>query len=202
MPVQTQYCLRCEPFMLSSGRLSVVDMETSSPTGPAMAQVTSPGAQVLSPRYSPTARVRAVPAAASRIASPSPDNWRGITEGSVVCSSPGSVVGWVWLRLKLKRSEEGDVKMATSDVLVALARSHFHFVMSELQSHLKAVRNIPDAPHLEQKGPQLRPAVHPFCGNDAAHPVHHAELGEEWPDPARPLQCSGTTVKRSQYILW
>ncbi|XP_074948688.1 maestro heat-like repeat-containing protein family member 2A [Phalacrocorax aristotelis] len=34
--------------------------------------------------------------------------------------------------------------MATSNVLVALARSHFHFVMSELQSHLKAVRNIPD----------------------------------------------------------
>ncbi|KAM9584775.1 uncharacterized protein ACIBXB_008173 [Morphnus guianensis] len=38
----------------------------------------------------------------------------------------------------------GDVKMAASDVLVALARSHFHFVMSELQSHLKAMRKVPD----------------------------------------------------------
>ncbi|XP_069634055.1 maestro heat-like repeat-containing protein family member 2B isoform X1 [Haliaeetus albicilla] len=34
--------------------------------------------------------------------------------------------------------------MAASDVLVALARSHFHFVMSELQSHLKAMRKVPD----------------------------------------------------------
>ncbi|KAM6106983.1 LOW QUALITY PROTEIN: maestro heat-like repeat-containing protein family member 2B [Phoenicopterus ruber ruber] len=38
----------------------------------------------------------------------------------------------------------GDVKMAASDVLVALARSHFHFVMSELQSHLKAMGKVPD----------------------------------------------------------
>ncbi|NWS60659.1 MRO2B protein, partial [Chunga burmeisteri] len=36
------------------------------------------------------------------------------------------------------------VKMAASDVLVALARSHFHFVMSELQSHLKATGKVPD----------------------------------------------------------
>ncbi|KAM6106976.1 maestro heat-like repeat-containing protein family member 2B [Phoenicopterus ruber ruber] len=34
--------------------------------------------------------------------------------------------------------------MAASDVLVALARSHFHFVMSELQSHLKAMGKVPD----------------------------------------------------------
>ncbi|XP_040977778.1 maestro heat-like repeat-containing protein family member 2B [Aquila chrysaetos chrysaetos] len=38
----------------------------------------------------------------------------------------------------------GDVKMAASDVLVALARSHFRFVMSELQSQLKAMRKVPD----------------------------------------------------------
>ena len=31
-----------------------------------------------------------------------------------------------------------DVRTAASDVLVALASSHFHFVMSELQGHLKA----------------------------------------------------------------
>ena len=37
-----------------------------------------------------------------------------------------------------------DVKTAASDVLVALARSHFHFVMSELQSHLKAMGKVPD----------------------------------------------------------
>ncbi|KFR01342.1 Maestro heat-like repeat-containing protein family member 2A, partial [Nipponia nippon] len=36
------------------------------------------------------------------------------------------------------------VKTAASDVLVALARSHFHFVMSELQSHLKAMGKVPD----------------------------------------------------------
>ncbi|KAM9264313.1 maestro heat-like repeat-containing protein family member 2B [Morus bassanus] len=34
--------------------------------------------------------------------------------------------------------------MAASDVLVALARSHFHFVMPELQSHLKAMGKVPD----------------------------------------------------------
>ncbi|NXC18924.1 MRO2B protein, partial [Corythaeola cristata] len=32
-----------------------------------------------------------------------------------------------------------DVKTAAGDVLVALAGSHFHFVMSELQGHLKAL---------------------------------------------------------------
>ncbi|KAM6044703.1 maestro heat-like repeat-containing protein family member 2B [Theristicus caerulescens] len=37
-----------------------------------------------------------------------------------------------------------NVKTAASDVLVALARSHFHFVMSEIQSHLKAVGKVPD----------------------------------------------------------
>ncbi|NXF55716.1 MRO2A protein, partial [Oceanites oceanicus] len=36
------------------------------------------------------------------------------------------------------------VKTAASDVLVTLARSHFHFVMSELQSHLKAMGKVPD----------------------------------------------------------
>ncbi|KFV12243.1 hypothetical protein N340_06680, partial [Tauraco erythrolophus] len=33
-----------------------------------------------------------------------------------------------------------DVKTAAGDVLVALASSHFHFVMSDLQGHLKALR--------------------------------------------------------------
>ncbi|XP_026719765.1 maestro heat-like repeat-containing protein family member 2B [Athene cunicularia] len=37
-----------------------------------------------------------------------------------------------------------EVKMAASDVLVALARSHFHFVMAELQSHLKSTGKAPD----------------------------------------------------------
>ena len=37
-----------------------------------------------------------------------------------------------------------DTKMAASDFLVALARSHFHVVMSELQSHLKAMVKDPD----------------------------------------------------------
>lgn len=32
-----------------------------------------------------------------------------------------------------------DVRTAASDILVALAGSHFHFVMSELQGHLKAM---------------------------------------------------------------
>lgn len=33
-----------------------------------------------------------------------------------------------------------DVTAAAGDVLVALARSHFEFVMSELQGHLKTMR--------------------------------------------------------------
>ncbi|XP_075287185.1 maestro heat-like repeat-containing protein family member 2B [Opisthocomus hoazin] len=37
-----------------------------------------------------------------------------------------------------------DMKTAASDVLVALARSHFHFVMSELQRHLKAMGKVPE----------------------------------------------------------
>ncbi|XP_064904611.1 maestro heat-like repeat-containing protein family member 2A [Columba livia] len=37
-----------------------------------------------------------------------------------------------------------DVKMAASDFLVALARTHFYFVMAELQSHLKVVGKVPD----------------------------------------------------------
>ncbi|KAK4817745.1 hypothetical protein QYF61_026968 [Mycteria americana] len=37
-----------------------------------------------------------------------------------------------------------DVKTAASDVLVALACSHFHVVMSELQSHLKVMGKVPD----------------------------------------------------------
>ncbi|KFQ58600.1 Maestro heat-like repeat-containing protein family member 2A, partial [Pelecanus crispus] len=43
------------------------------------------------------------------------------------------------------RAAEGvtdDVRTAASDVLVALASSHFHFVMSELQQHLKALGGI------------------------------------------------------------
>lgn len=31
------------------------------------------------------------------------------------------------------------MRTAASDILVALAGSHFHFVMSELQGHLKAM---------------------------------------------------------------
>ncbi|XP_064895572.1 maestro heat-like repeat-containing protein family member 2A [Columba livia] len=34
--------------------------------------------------------------------------------------------------------------MAASDFLVALARTHFYFVMAELQSHLKVVGKVPD----------------------------------------------------------
>ncbi|NXW09869.1 MRO2B protein, partial [Fregetta grallaria] len=36
------------------------------------------------------------------------------------------------------------VKMAASNVLLALARSHFYFVMSELQSHLKVMGKLPN----------------------------------------------------------
>ncbi|NWX09484.1 MRO2A protein, partial [Caloenas nicobarica] len=38
----------------------------------------------------------------------------------------------------------GDMEAAASDVLVALARCHFHFVMSELQSQLKAMGKVPE----------------------------------------------------------
>ncbi|NXS69685.1 MRO2B protein, partial [Pandion haliaetus] len=48
------------------------------------------------------------------------------------------------------------VKMAASDVLVALARSHFHFVMSELQSHLKTMRKVPDETVLLTLGKMAR----------------------------------------------
>ncbi|XP_075583531.1 maestro heat-like repeat-containing protein family member 2B [Pelecanus crispus] len=50
----------------------------------------------------------------------------------------------------------GDVKTAASDVLVALARSHFHFVMSELQSHLKAMGKVPDETVLLTLGKMAR----------------------------------------------
>ncbi|NXJ78509.1 MRO2A protein, partial [Trogon melanurus] len=46
--------------------------------------------------------------------------------------------------LRAAQGVTDDVRMAASDVLVALARSHFHFVMPELQSHLKAMRKDPD----------------------------------------------------------
>ncbi|KAM6292594.1 maestro heat-like repeat-containing protein family member 2B [Porphyrio hochstetteri] len=41
-----------------------------------------------------------------------------------------------------------ETKSAASDVLMALARSHFHFVMSELQSHLKVMAKAPAEPVL------------------------------------------------------
>ncbi|NWZ60116.1 MRO2A protein, partial [Haliaeetus albicilla] len=37
-----------------------------------------------------------------------------------------------------------NVRTAASDILVALAGSHFHFVMSELQGHLKAMGGTPE----------------------------------------------------------
>ena len=46
--------------------------------------------------------------------------------------------------MTLLQAVTDDVKTAASDILVALARSHFHFVMSELQSHLKAMGKVPD----------------------------------------------------------
>ncbi|KAM6234891.1 maestro heat-like repeat-containing protein family member 2B [Spheniscus humboldti] len=49
-----------------------------------------------------------------------------------------------------------DVKTAASDVLVALARSHFHFVMSELQSHLKVMGKVPDETVLLTLGKMAR----------------------------------------------
>ncbi|KAF1411545.1 Maestro heat-like repeat-containing protein family member 2B, partial [Spheniscus magellanicus] len=48
------------------------------------------------------------------------------------------------------------VKTAASDVLVALARSHFHFVMSELQSHLKVMGKVPDETVLLTLGKMAR----------------------------------------------
>ncbi|XP_072703741.1 maestro heat-like repeat-containing protein family member 2B [Ciconia boyciana] len=61
----------------------------------------------------------------------------------------------------------GDVKTAASDVLVALARSHFHFVMSELQSHLKAMGKVPAEIVLLTLGKMARsyaPQCIPFVG--------------------------------------
>lgn len=50
----------------------------------------------------------------------------------------------------------GDVKAAASDVLVALTRCHFHFVMSELQSQLKAVGKVPEESVLLTLGKMAR----------------------------------------------
>ncbi|OPJ70753.1 hypothetical protein AV530_007016 [Patagioenas fasciata monilis] len=46
--------------------------------------------------------------------------------------------------LRAAQGVMGDVKMAASDFLVALACTHFYFVMTELQSHLKVVGKAPD----------------------------------------------------------
>ncbi|KAF1619015.1 Maestro heat-like repeat-containing protein family member 2B, partial [Eudyptes chrysolophus] len=71
---------------------------------------------------------------------------------SVLQGDDGCLTGGVVNRLIAEvssdmRAAQGvtdDVKTAASDVLVALARSHFHFVMSELQSHLKVMGKVPD----------------------------------------------------------
>ncbi|KAF1599050.1 Maestro heat-like repeat-containing protein family member 2B, partial [Eudyptes chrysolophus] len=71
---------------------------------------------------------------------------------SVLQGDDGCLTGGVVNRLIAEVSRDmqaaqgvtDDVKTAASDVLVALARSHFHFVMSELQSHLKVMGKVPD----------------------------------------------------------
>ncbi|KFV67627.1 Maestro heat-like repeat-containing protein family member 2B, partial [Dryobates pubescens] len=45
-----------------------------------------------------------------------------------------------------------EVKVAAGDMLLALARSHFHFVMAELQSQLKALGKEPKEPVLLSLG--------------------------------------------------
>ncbi|XP_040977779.1 uncharacterized protein LOC121233113 [Aquila chrysaetos chrysaetos] len=74
----------------------------------------------------------------------------------------------------------GDVKMAASDVLVALARSHFHFVMSELQSQLKAMRKVPDEIVLLTLGKMARRYALrciPFAGMTLLAPARRADPG-------------------------
>lgn len=46
--------------------------------GPCRGPVHQPWARVLSPRDSPTTSIRAIPAAAPRVASASPDSWRSV----------------------------------------------------------------------------------------------------------------------------
>ncbi|XP_065486175.1 maestro heat-like repeat-containing protein family member 2B isoform X1 [Caloenas nicobarica] len=60
-----------------------------------------------------------------------------------------------------------DVRMAASDFLVALARSHFYFVMAELQSHLKVAGKVPDEVVLVTLGKMASsyaPRCVPFAG--------------------------------------
>ncbi|XP_054254992.1 maestro heat-like repeat-containing protein family member 2B, partial [Indicator indicator] len=49
-----------------------------------------------------------------------------------------------------------EVQVAAGDVLLALARSHFHFVMAELQSQLKATGKVPKEPVLLTLGSMAR----------------------------------------------
>ncbi|XP_075287195.1 maestro heat-like repeat-containing protein family member 2B [Opisthocomus hoazin] len=71
---------------------------------------------------------------------------------SVLQGDDGRLPGGIVNRLIAEASSDmraaqgvtDDMKTAASDVLVALARSHFHFVMSELQRHLKAMGKVPE----------------------------------------------------------
>ncbi|KAK4806689.1 hypothetical protein QYF61_027690 [Mycteria americana] len=71
----------------------------------------------------------------------------GVLQGDNGCLTSGVVnrlIAEASSDMRAAQGVTGDVKTAASDVLVALARSHFHFVMSELQSHLKAMGKVPD----------------------------------------------------------
>ncbi|XP_059691036.1 maestro heat-like repeat-containing protein family member 2B [Gavia stellata] len=65
-------------------------------------------------------------------------------DGSLQSGVVNRLIAEVSSDMRAAQGVTDDVKMAASDVLVALARSRFHFVMSELQSHLKAMGKVPD----------------------------------------------------------
>ncbi|XP_076214435.1 maestro heat-like repeat-containing protein family member 2B [Aptenodytes patagonicus] len=70
-----------------------------------------------------------------------------VLQGDDGCLTSGVVnrlIAEVSSDMRAAQGVTDDVKTAASDVLVALARSHFHFVMSELQSHLKVMGKVPD----------------------------------------------------------
>ncbi|XP_076212542.1 maestro heat-like repeat-containing protein family member 2B [Aptenodytes patagonicus] len=82
-----------------------------------------------------------------------------ILQGDNGCLTSGVVNRLIAEASRDMRAAQGvtdDVKTAASDVLVALARSHFHFVMSELQSHLKVMGKVPDETVLLTLGKMAR----------------------------------------------
>ncbi|KAF1482035.1 Maestro heat-like repeat-containing protein family member 2B, partial [Pygoscelis antarcticus] len=82
-----------------------------------------------------------------------------VLQGDDGCLTSGVVnrlIAEVSSDMRAAQGVTDDVKTAASDVLVALARSHFHFVMSELQSHLKVMGKVPDETVLLTLGKMAR----------------------------------------------